>query len=120
MIHSKDEPDMDDWNVFLVFDKEVEDFKCYDGEVDNTSGKTFKIRPKGWNAASKAGTRRQIGIGIKWPQNSGEPKLNSMVVNGIPYTCGDGDSSEAESLFEIEAVEAEEAVEAVEAEEEDK
>merc|ERR1711983_194552 len=120
LIHSKDEPDMDDWNVFLVFDKEVEDFKCYDGEVDNSSGKTFKIRPKGWNAASKAGTRRQIGIGIKWPQNSGEPKLNSMVVNGIPYTCGDGDSSEAESLFEIEAVEAEEAVEAVEAEEEDK
>merc|ERR1711983_272901 len=114
LIHSKDEPDMDDWNVFLVFDEEVEDFKCYDGEVDNSSGKTFKIRPKGWNAASKAGTRRQIGIGIKWPQNSGEPKLNSMVVNGIPYTCGDGDSSEAESLFEIEAEEA------VEAEEEDK
>merc|ERR1712029_834221 len=105
---------------FLVFDKEVEDFKCYDGEVDNSSGKTFKIRPKGWNAASKAGTRRQIGIGIKWPQNSGEPKLNSMVVNGIPYTCGDGDSSEAESLFEIEAVEAVEAEEAVEAVEEDK
>merc|ERR1712004_599225 len=109
LIHAKDEPDMDDWNVFLVFDKELEDFKCYDGEIDNTSGKTFKIRPKAWNAASKAGSRRQIGIGIKWAQNSGEPKLKSMVVNGIPYTCGDGDDTgDAEDLFEIEAEEGEE------------
>merc|ERR1712226_1659572 len=109
LIHAKDEPDMDDWNVFLVFDKELEDFKCYDGEVDNASGKTFKIRPKAWNAASKAGSRRQIGIGIKWAQNSGEPKLKSMVVNGIPYTCGDGgDTGDAEDLVEIEAEEGEE------------
>ena len=93
---------MDRWDVFLVFDKALEDFKCYDGDVKKTSEKTYKINPKGWNAASKAGSRRQIGVGLKWPQNSGEPKLVAMTVNGIPYTCGDA------SPIEVEAVEAEE------------
>ena len=98
---------MDTWSAFLVFDREVEEFKCYDGDVDQSSGKTFKIKPKGWNAASKAGSRRQISVGIKWPQNGAEPKLVSMTVNGIPYDCGNAPAEGSEGP-EFEPVVAEE------------
>ena len=42
----------------------------------------------------KDGQARQIGISVKWKQNSPEPKLQSLTVNGIPYTCSNGGSEE--------------------------
>jgi len=115
LIHTKDEGDMDDWNVFLVFDREVDSFSSYDGElVDSESKSAFKVKskPGSWNEKSKAGQQRQIGISVKWPQNTAEPKLQSLTVNGIPYTCstaGSGESAAVEvSAPEIAAVEAEE------------
>ena len=79
---------MSTWSAFLVFDREVESFNCYDGKVvDTTSKSAFKVTPLGWNAESKSGIQRQIGVSVKWPQNTPEPKLISLTVNGIPYTC---------------------------------
>jgi len=116
LIHTKDEGEMENWSVFLVFDREVDSFSCYDGVVvDTSSNQTFKVKPKGWNAKSTAGSQRQIGINVRWPQNSPEPKLLSMVVNGIPYTCSNGDAEELAAVevagLETAAVEAEEPVE---------
>jgi len=115
LIHTKDEGDMDTWSVFLVFDREVDTFTSYDGEVVDTDSKSaFKVKPKGWNAKSRAGSQRQIGISVKWPQNSPEPKLLSLTVNGIPYTCSNGDAEKPAAVevgLEIQPVEAEEPVE---------
>ena len=47
---------MDDWNVFLVFDREVDKFSSYDGElVDSESKSAFKVKSKAgsWNEKSK-------------------------------------------------------------------
>merc|ERR1711971_739923 len=109
LIHSKDEGDMDTWSAFLVFDREVDSFSCYDGElVDTDSKSAFKVTPLGWNAESKAGSQRQIGVSVKWPQNTPEPKLLSLTVNGIPYTCSnDDDSSESGTVIEVQPVVAE-------------
>ena len=90
MVHSKDEGNSETWSVFLVFDRNVTDFSCYDGIVDKTQGQSFKIEPKAWNAESKSGTERRIGFGLKWPQLSPEPKLMSLTINGVPYTCVEG------------------------------
>ena len=66
----------------------MEKFTCYDGEVDSSGpGKAFKVTPKAWNAESKAGSKKQISISVKWEQNTPEPQLVSMSINGIPYTC---------------------------------
>ena len=47
---------MSTWSAFLVFDREVDSFSCYDGEVVDTSSKSaFKVTPLGWNAESKGG-----------------------------------------------------------------
>jgi len=103
LIHSKDEGEMSTWSAFLVFDREVESFNCYDGKVvDTTSKSAFKVTPLGWNAESKSGIQRQIGVSVKWPQNTPEPKLISLTVNGIPYTCS---NSEEEPIAEPIAVE---------------
>jgi len=109
LIHSKDEGDMDTWSAFLVFDRDVDSFSCYDGElVDTDSKSAFKVTPLGWNAESKAGSQRQIGVSVKWPQNTPEPKLLSLTVNGIPYTCSnDDDSSESDTIIEVQPVVAE-------------
>merc|ERR1739838_3616 len=109
LIHSKDEGDMDTWSAFLVFDRDVDSFSCYDGElVDTDSKSAFKVTPLGWNAESKAGSQRQIGVSVKWPQNTPEPKLLSLTVNGIPYTCSnDDDSSESDTIIDVQPVVAE-------------
>ena len=49
--------------------------------------------PLAWNGNSKAGAQRQIGVSVKWPQNTPEPKLMSLTVNGIPYTCSNDDDT---------------------------
>lgn len=91
---------MPTWSAFLVLDSDVTDFVSYDGEVSTSEGKTFKISPKQWNGECKEGQERHIGFQFKWPQDSGEPKLVALTVNGIPYTC--------DATFEgAEAVEAE-------------
>lgn len=126
LVHTKDEPDMDSWSAFFVFDKDVE-FSCYDGIVDDgpTKRKSFKVEPKGWNGESKAGSQRQIGFSARWDQNTAEPRLMSLTVNGVPYTCidqvdGDGESeaeqqeaSEVEEPLEIQPVVSEEEEEEV-------
>ena len=35
-----------------------------------------------------------IGFGFKWKQNTATPKLVALTVNGIPYTCIEGDTSD--------------------------
>ena len=92
MVHSKDEGDMSTWSAFMVFDKDLDSFKSYEGEVSG-EGKSFKVTPLGWNGESKAGSRRQISIAVRWPLGTAEPKLMSLTVNGVPYTCGDGEQS---------------------------
>jgi len=115
LIHTKDEGDMETWSAFFVFDREVDSFTSYDGEVVDTDTKAaFKVKPKGWNAKSKDGQARQIGISVKWKQNSPEPKLQSLTVNGIPYTCSNGGSEELAAV-EVSAPE----IQPVVAEEED-
>ena len=48
------EGDMETWSAFFVFDREVDSFTSYDGEVVDTDTKAaFKVKPKGWNAKSK-------------------------------------------------------------------
>ena len=34
-----------------------------------------------------------IGFGFKWKQNTATPKLVALTVNGIPYTCIEGDTT---------------------------
>ena len=39
---------MDTWSAFLVFDRDVDSFSCYDGElVDTDSKSAFKVTPLG-------------------------------------------------------------------------
>ena len=39
---------MDNWSAFLVFDREVDSFSCYDGELVDTGSKSaFKVTPLG-------------------------------------------------------------------------
>jgi len=103
LIHSKDEGDMETWSAFLVFDREVDSFSCYDGElVDDDSKSAFKVTPLAWNGNSKAGAQRQIGVSVKWPQNTPEPKLMSLTVNGIPYTCSNDDDTSESDTFVVE------------------
>jgi len=103
LIHSKDEGDMETWSAFLVFDREVDSFSCYDGElVDDDSKSAFKVTPLAWNGNSKAGSQRQIGVSVKWPQNTPEPKLMSLTVNGIPYTCSNDDDTSESDTFVVE------------------
>merc|ERR1711935_75441 len=103
LIHSKDEGDMETWSAFLVFDREVDSFSCYDGElVDDDSKSAFKVTPLAWNGESKAGSQRQIGVSVKWPQNTPEPKLMSLTVNGIPYTCSNDDDTSESDTFVVE------------------
>ena len=56
-----------------------------------------------------------IGFGFKWKQNTATPKLVALTVNGIPYTCIEGDitsdTSDTSSNLpppDVEAVVAEE------------
>ena len=44
----------------------------------------------------KAGSLRQIVINAKWHENTPEPKLLSLTVNGIPYTCATEETHEVE------------------------
>merc|ERR1712038_1663715 len=83
--------------------------------LSHGTGKTFKISPKAWNGEGKKGQEKMIGFGFKWKQNTATPKLVALTVNGIPYTCIEGDitsdTSDTSSNLpppEVEAVVAEE------------
>ena len=101
LVHDVDDPDMDTWSAFLVFDREISSFTCYDGEVSGEK-QSFKVTPKSWNGESKAGSKRQISISVKWDQNTPEPKLQSMSINGVPFTCLEGASGPTEDQTEEE------------------
>ena len=51
-VHLKEEPSMPTWSAFVVLDTDVENFVSYDGEVNTSEGKTFKIRYSNQNFKS--------------------------------------------------------------------
>lgn len=91
VIKDAGDPPLTSWSVILQVDRDVDDFRSYDSQVQQLNRRTFIMTPFTWNAEVAEVAEGSVSIQMAWAQGGPEPHVASLSINGETFTCMDLD-----------------------------